>query len=735
MDYHNILLFLLDKPDFEAKATQYRNLDVIEISFYAGEKEVTILHYFTSEFSKLPTFYLYKCSFFGQLAHVIPTENELSWICINDLDSVSVNFECPELAFYDSVCRHIKLLTQLICVPDFNKEELLREFQVNWLNQTKSISRNTTQHLYCSLPSKKVTKLKLFNPESKFKTFFQSTHVALPYDNKDASLECFFDCNGRKEIKDNLCISIPLGSVSPFMDNNEEGIKKWIHDSLKTVSKNDKTELEDIFYDWAKIEFWLILHFDTPSGRTWIGAKLMHLNKTEKKKFPEKLEHFKNWEVESFSVDNVNLESTLSRSGAKITLHNKKILLIGCGSVGCEIAHKIASSGIGHLTLIDPDLYLISNIYRHRLEKCYLNKNKAQALSHQLINQFPWISIDAQVNSKLLDLRSNETLDEYDLIIIAIGAPTHERLFHDYIVKSSVKVPVIYSWLEGYGIGGHAVLDIPNKPGCLRCAYVETNTGVRGLASNLNFIEANQNVAKNYAGCGEMFIPYGAISSTQTALLAADLAVGYLEGKLKESKKVSWKGDCTDAKSEGLKLTPRYQNFSLSLQKLPLKHPLCDVCQTKEFITYQSKCGKRLYLPQSLHQQLCAYRQQEPASLESAGLLIGYCNQSGEALIDSLTTPKISDQRTRTTFKLDAAAHQTEIEKAYIESERLLGYVGTWHTHPEEVPRPSWPDKTDWRTHEKENPDRPLFFIVVGIKQMAVYTLENGEIIELTMMQ
>ncbi|MEZ8193149.1 Mov34/MPN/PAD-1 family protein [Vibrio sp. 1F279] len=62
----------------------------------------------------------------------------------------------------------------------------------------------------------------------------------------------------------------------------------------------------------------------------------------------------------------------------------------------------------------------------------------------------------------------------------------------------------------------------------------------------------------------------------------------------------------------------------------------------------------------------------------------------------------------------------------------MLGYVGTWHTHPQDVPRPSSPDKTDWRTHEQDNSDRPLFFIVVGIKTTSVYTLEKGKVIELS---
>jgi molybdopterin/thiamine biosynthesis adenylyltransferase len=46
-----------------------------------------------------------------------------------------------------------------------------------------------------------------------------------------------------------------------------------------------------------------------------------------------------------------NKERIIPRSGADISLQNKKVLLVGCGSVGSQIANQLASTGIGHLTL------------------------------------------------------------------------------------------------------------------------------------------------------------------------------------------------------------------------------------------------------------------------------------------------------------------------------------------------------------------------------------------------
>lgn len=733
MDYASVLEYFLD-GEFEVQPSSYSDLDTLSVCVEIDGRLVNLVHFCVDELQQLPHFFLKDPASFGVLAHVLTTQNfgGLGSICVNHLDSVSVNFERPELAFEESIRRHVELLRSLITDSEFNQSELLREFSTNWYTNTKGMMSKSPKKLYCTSCVANFTQLDIYKPISPDSVMsISASFTALPYEGNDQNVARFFKIGSRQQQKDAAGCILPLQSIDPVIPHNADGLKTWLLDALQRLPHETKSWADKELFPIRAKEFWLVLNMATPSGKAWVGVKL---SLDKKRAFPLTSEKMRLWKIEPIFVEVFNKELMLPRSGANPSLDNKKVLLIGCGSVGSEIAHKLGAAGIGRIDIVDPDRFSTSNLYRHTLDGNMTDWPKALAVAFQLQAKFPWLKADGYRNS-LLDYRKRDVLSAYDLVVIAIGAPTHERLFHDYFVKSGVKVPVIYSWLEGYGIGGHAVLDIPRQPGCLRCAYVEPNTGVRGLSSNLNFIEPDQNVVKNYAGCGEMFIPYGAISSTQSALIAADLAVGYLERKLTESKKVSWKGDSADAEREGLNLTPRYQTFTSSLKKQPLRHPLCDICQPKEFITYQSKCGKRLYLPQTLHQKLCTYRQEEPASVESAGLLIGYFNRNGEVLIDTFTTPKASDQRTRTTFKLDSQAHQTEIEEAYTASEQLLGYVGTWHTHPQDVPRPSSPDKTDWRTHEHDNSDRPLFFIVVGIKTTSVYTLEKGKVIELSIVQ
>lgn len=727
LDYGVILTHLLDS-EYDVEPYSYDALDAIKVTFdVKGKGRVVLVHLCLDEITQLPNFYMMHPEEFGLLAHVnaSPRFSDLGSICVNQLDSVSINYERPELAFEESIKRHVKLLRSLITDKDFNSSELLREFKTNWLIRAVGLNNERSQTLYCSTHDTHCRELRIYKPKMKDTIMsLPASFVAIPEAELSPSISNFFGIEARQQHQNSFCCVVPLSVINPSIPEDSSGLKLWLFEALQNLPIDAKTELEKNLFSHRAKEFWLVFNTETPSGIAWFGLKL---SLDKKKAFPSSEEKLQPWKIEAVSIENFNKELMLPRSGANFLLNDRRVLLVGCGSVGSEVAHKLGSSGIGRIEISDPDKFTTSNYYRHTLEGYKTDWPKSLAVALQLREKFPWIEANGS-SSRLLEYREKEILNQYDLIIVAIGNPTHERLFHDYLAKTNTQIPVIYTWLEGYGVGGHAVIDIPGRTGCLRCAYVEPTTGRRGLASNLNFIEPNQNVVKNYAGCGEMFIPYGANSSAQTALIATDLAINFLNGKLTESKKVSWKGDSNDAVREGLKLSERYKTFDSSLVKLPLRHILCDICQPKSMITYESDCGRQLFLPKHLNDELSTYKQVAPDSLESAGLLIGYYNQNGDAFIDKFTTPNSSDIRTRTTFKLDSKAHQAEVNFAYKASEHLLGYIGTWHTHPQSKPTPSQVDKNDWKTHVGENEDRTLFFIVVGTNEIHAYMIINNKV-------
>ncbi|MCU7804219.1 MAG: ThiF family adenylyltransferase [Candidatus Thiodiazotropha sp. (ex Lucinoma borealis)] len=537
----------------------------MEVVHKFGDRQFRLQHFFESELTCLPKFYIANLGEYGRLAHVTPSrDGSYGGICIGDQDSVSVNYERQGLAFEESLKRHIDLLEKAVLDADWNKQELLREFYSNWL----AICDRNRPEFVCAA-SGGLEEILVFSPVQGFRRGFEGRYLGITDSASELADYSYIAQQGKRRTQVGLGLVVPVSKLKPAPYTDAE-LQDWY---LDTISDN---HIPSTYAQKRGRRFWLIFNADTPSGRTWFGVALNY-DGNGKKPLPTTEERLKRWSITPLRVTIFNKERLMPRSGADLDLDNKSVLVVGCGSVGGEIAYKLGAAGIGKLVLSDPDVYSIDNIYRHVLSDRYFSWNKAAALCHSLHAKYPWVTATFY-DKELLDLRDMNILNSFDLIIIAIGSPTHERKFHDFLEEENVKVPVINTWLEGYGIGGHAVLDIRNSHGCLRCAYVDLEFGTRGLSSNLNFLEPNQDLTVNHAGCGELFLPYNAVSAAQTALIATNLAIGSLLRKITDSSKVSWKGDGSEVNASGYSLAHRYTAFNKSLQVLPLYNEECDLC-------------------------------------------------------------------------------------------------------------------------------------------------------------
>lgn len=122
---------------------------------------------------------------------------------------------------------------------------------------------------------------------------------------------------------------------------------------------------------------------------------------------------------------------------------------------------------------------------------------------------------------------------------------------------------------------------------------------------------------------------------------------------------------------------------------------------------------------------LCVWRdlkQDKNQSTEAFGVMIGGQNQDAfQFWIEACTTPFAKDVSTRSSFLLKDPRHQQSVEKHFRESKGTSGYLGTWHTHPEQIPSPSFVDLQDWHSCCARNLDRKLVFVIVGITHFCMY--------------
>ena len=268
------------------------------------------------------------------------------------------------------------------------------------------------------------------------------------------------------------------------------------------------------------------------------------------------------------------------RGGGNMGLTQKKVLLIGCGAIGGHLAHELVRAGVLHLTLVDADNLAIANMHRHALGMAGLGENKAVALRDELQRKYLYAEVTAISKTAEQALDAGDIKPAaFDLIIAATGAATLERYLNERLRALPVAPPVLYTWLEPYGLGGHALLTWPRQPGCLECLYTPSYPGAP-LANRASFAAPNQQFSLALSGCGSLHTPYASLDASQTATLAARLAVEALTGYQLESRLWSWKGDGREFKAAGFKVGPRYRLSAATLRRETTIHitPSCPVC-------------------------------------------------------------------------------------------------------------------------------------------------------------
>ncbi len=245
----------------------------------------------------------------------------------------------------------------------------------------------------------------------------------------------------------------------------------------------------------------------------------------------------------------------LKRTGGNDTLNNKKVLIIGVGSVGGYVSEYLASIGIENIAIIDKDTLTNENLYRHCLGIQYVGKKKVEALKEYLELKYKDINI-TPYNFDINEGIAKETLNA-DIIISLTGDENANRRINREISKD---IPLLFGWIEPLGIGTHIVSsNIANIKGCLECLYL-SNEG-EFSPNRAMFCQPNQNVRKIYAGCSGSFLPYSNLDAVKLALEISYSTVDIFSGKVKKNFLKSTFGNKEIFLNEKLLLTEKASLF------------------------------------------------------------------------------------------------------------------------------------------------------------------------------
>jgi len=130
-------------------------------------------------------------------------------------------------------------------------------------------------------------------------------------------------------------------------------------------------------------------------------------------------------------------------------LQSTKILIIGCGGLGSNVAHCLVRSGVKKIGLIDFDKVTYSNLNRQFYFIHQLGLFKVEALKTNLLQINPDLEISTY-NIKITDDNIDNIILNYHIVVEAVDIDKTKTLIFEKSLKYSKPV-VCASGVAGYG--------------------------------------------------------------------------------------------------------------------------------------------------------------------------------------------------------------------------------------------------------------------------------------------
>lgn len=544
-------------------------VDSVEIEPIAGtlrlrarsESRSWDLRLLPERLTQWPEFYLLNEPLVGRLAHV----NHSGIVCVTDKVGLSVDPNNPEAVVSAALSDALAQLDKSVAAErDGEFSALLDEFEGYWLSvprcRTVDVHLPVDEHLRqvmavldnsrrcIAFTERRTEKHPLYAGLRRYQSLPRSTALYIPLTKA----------------------SLPPAPSSPL---SAETSREWLNAGVDATAR---AELDKWLKSWPRVtNAYLLMSQPRPAGgRALFG---LEFNTKRSSKHPL-LAESGNWTVRPLLGIRHTAEVLRPRGGASASLAVKHVVVVGCGAVGSRIAEQLALSGVGRLTLVDPEVLTPDNLFRHLLGGESCGVNKARALADSLVRRLPGIEVTAEAMT--LEEWSRKPLANVDGIVIAIGVPHLERaLVKDSRQLKDFKTPIVTTWLEALGLGGHAQLSKQGVAGCLECLYTDRD-GTSDQVPKVSHVEAGQTLSRNLTGCVGSFTSFSVIDAMQTAILASRMMLSELNGEEGPSY-IAWKGSDRDARVAGIRTTRWFQHLNdaaITMAGAEYSRVNCPVC-------------------------------------------------------------------------------------------------------------------------------------------------------------
>ncbi|MFB6468755.1 ThiF family adenylyltransferase [Cytobacillus sp. Hz8] len=505
-----------------------------------------------------------------QKLYPLPHLDIFRTLCIFDDVVASPNPDNPKGVLDATIDKSKEVLTKGIL--EQNLTDYTEEFETYWLQETKG------RYLSTVAPSE-ISKVVYLVP---FKYKNWSEHGIIS-DHKNEAIQWIKNVGGSFNEEDVIPVFyVPLHEPIkfPFPKNNKDiyhilkDNKCNLNDYFKFLT-NNKRPTKILFsihinndYTWG---IWEHLKpfkrvIENYRGRKKIQTNLKGFRANSRNGLIELIKEFPMMEIDKYYVTDVSAVRLKRRGGdGKVDNLGLRVAVVGCGSVGSHMAQGLIDIGIQHLLLIDSDNLSFENINRHLCGADQVGEKKTEAVRNRLRKHYPTSQIHVYSDNVLSLLKANpNTLNPFDLIIVAISNTPAELRLNELQMANVIKKPIVYLWVEPYLAGGHAVWIEPNSKTSMKMLF---NSG----EYKYQILKNGNLYSKKELGCSTSYVPYGVLELKKFIVEVIMFIQQQLNREVKKNKVFTWLGNLTEQKENKRLLAPKWvgaSDFSIRLNKI-----------------------------------------------------------------------------------------------------------------------------------------------------------------------
>lgn len=536
----------LNMKDITYKITDVYNNSYVEISQEINGKTIEFIISFPKGFPYQFPNIIVKGKEYKDLPHV---DKKTGKLCLFNQDAIP-NHKMPIEVIKESIYKAKSIISDGL--NGFNREDFIDEFQAYWVVDEDTIGNIDVLFE----PSNEVLKIKCVH--TKDYTFWccgSNYKELIDYAKRNYQEE---------ELITEEAIYIPIDKkiYPPFPHNNKEFYnilsKSKNGSEYKKFLTNRKGNPIILFSQEDKGKYIL-------SGI--IHTRIFDINGFRKGKIAPDVAYriaYPNNKVLKLTTEIISKKRLFYRGGDGIMM-DKKISILGCGSLGGYVAQALTELGVSDFKLIDNEKLRKENIARHICGIDFVDMNKGEAIKRKLTSHYIGLKIETY-SKDIYDLTTNnlEELIDRDMQFIAVGDMALESYIIDKYNKGELKGKIVIVWVEPYAIGGHAIILNKRQDNIEQCIYDDNWT----LKNRI--LEKPEEFTKKEAGCQSTFVQY---SGFEADYFIRTLLDNIINGKLLNDKNyfITIAGKIDWARENQIEITSKWisvKNRTVKIEEL-----------------------------------------------------------------------------------------------------------------------------------------------------------------------